>query len=86
MTLTVSAKGWVVIPAEIRKKYGLTPGKKVRIVEYGGGFSMFPVPDNPIAAAEGMLAGGPSLTKELIEEHRREVEADEADFAKYRAG
>ena len=26
MTLTISNKGWVVIPAELRKKYNLQPG------------------------------------------------------------
>jgi len=36
MTLTISSKGWVVIPAELRKKYHLTPGTEVLIVDYGG--------------------------------------------------
>jgi len=36
MTLTISSKGWVVIPAELRKKYHLMPGTEVLIVDYGG--------------------------------------------------
>ncbi|GAB4579743.1 MAG: hypothetical protein Fur0022_24820 [Anaerolineales bacterium] len=75
-TLTVSAKGWIVIPAEIRKKYRLEPGTKVRIVDYGGGLSIIRLPDDPINEMMGFLSGGPSLTQELVEEHRREVEAD----------
>ncbi|MBN2499850.1 MAG: AbrB/MazE/SpoVT family DNA-binding domain-containing protein, partial [Anaerolineales bacterium] len=41
-TLTISSKGWVVIPAELRKKYQLTPGTKVIIVDYGGVLSIVP--------------------------------------------
>ncbi len=76
-TLTVSAKGWVVIPAEIRKKYCLEPGTKVRIVDYGGVLSIIRILDDPINQMMGFLSGGPSLTQELVEEHRREVAADE---------
>ena len=36
MNLTISSKGWVVIPAELRRKYNLTPGAEVRVVDYGG--------------------------------------------------
>ena len=32
----ISAKGWIVIPAEYRKKHRLEPGTKVDIVDYGG--------------------------------------------------
>ena len=73
----ISAKGWVVIPAEIRHKYDLRPGDKVNIVDYGGGISILPVPRDPIAHGLGLLAGGSSLTeallKERAEERRREV-------------
>ncbi len=33
----ISAKGRIVIPAPLRKKYRLQPGDQVRIVDYGGG-------------------------------------------------
>ena len=38
----ISAKGWVVIPAPLRKKYRLQPGDQVRIVDYGGGLASCP--------------------------------------------
>ena len=82
-TAIVSKKGWVVIPKEIRERYGMQPGTKVAIVEYGGIISLMPLPEDPIEAAWGMLKrpkGVPSLTEELIEEHRREVARDEALF------
>jgi AbrB family looped-hinge helix DNA binding protein len=71
-TVTVSAKGWVVIPAEVRRKYHLTPGTQVDIVDYGGGIGIVPVMKNPIKEARGMLKGGPSLTKILLAERRAE--------------
>lgn len=74
LNVTVSAKGWVVIPAELRKKYGIKPGSKLQFVDYGGALELIPVPDNPIEAAAGMLKGGKSLTQALLEEHRRELD------------
>jgi len=32
MAVTVSEKGWVVIPADLRKKYNLHPGAEVAVV------------------------------------------------------
>ncbi len=37
MNIHISRKGWIVIPAALRKKYGLKPGDEVRVVDYGGG-------------------------------------------------
>ncbi len=74
LTVTVSAKGWVVIPADLRKKYGIKPGSKLQFVDYGGAMELIPVPDNPIEAAAGMLKGNKSLTQALLEEHRHELD------------
>ena len=81
--LKVSSKGWVVIPKNLRKKYGLTPGALVSIVDYGGTLAIVPVPADPIAAAYGMFAdcSGGSWTEEIVEEHRREREREERRLA-----
>lgn len=71
-TATVSAKGWIVIPAELRRKYRIEPGKKVRIVDYGGVLGLVPAFDDPIREARGSLAGKTSLTGALLDERRRE--------------
>jgi len=78
MTLTVSSKGWIVIPAELRKKYHLTPGTEVVIVDYGGVLSIIPAMKDLIKAGRGLLKDLPSLTKDLLEERRKERKREEA--------
>lgn len=68
----VSAKGSVVIPKALRQKYDLAPGTKVAFIDYGDGFSLVPLPADPVAAMRGMFAGKGSLTAELLAERRRE--------------
>jgi AbrB family looped-hinge helix DNA binding protein len=72
MSLVVSNKGWVVIPAELRKKYNLLPGTEVIIVDYGGVLSIVPALRNPIKQGRGSLKGLPSLTKDLLQERKNE--------------
>ena len=75
-TATVSSKGWVVIPAELRKKYDLGPGARVVLVDYGGVLAIVPVLKNPVQASAGLLKGGRSLTKALLAERARERERE----------
>lgn len=72
-TLTVSTKGWVVIPVELRRKYGLTPGAQVRMVDYGGVLALVPLLENPIQEAFGLLKGPSSLTQALLTERAQEL-------------
>ena len=72
MSLTISNKGWVVIPAELRKKYNLQPGTQVIIVDYGGVLSIVPALKNPVKQGRGLLKGLPSLTQDLLQERSRE--------------
>ena len=84
-TVTVSKKGWVVIPREIRQRYGIQPGDKIHIVDYAGRIAIVPAMKDPIQEARGMLKGGPSLTKALLEERRREREQEERDIQRWGA-
>jgi len=77
-SVTVSSRGAVVIPAQYRRKYDLRPGQKIRVVDYGGGLSLFPALKDPIKHARGLLAGGPSLTKALLRERARERQRDKS--------
>jgi AbrB family looped-hinge helix DNA binding protein len=72
MSLTISKKGWVVIPAEFRKKYNLLPGTEVVIVDYGGVLSIIPALDNPIKQGRGLLKSLPSLNRDLLTERAQE--------------
>ncbi len=74
MSLRISEKGWVVIPAQLRKRYALTPGTEVQIVDYGGVLAIVPVLTRPAESSAGMLAGGRSLTEALLEDHKQERE------------
>jgi AbrB family looped-hinge helix DNA binding protein len=70
--LTISTKGWVVIPAELRKKYRLRPGAQVRVVDYGGVLALVPALDDPVTQAKGLVKAKRSLTKALLAERARE--------------
>ncbi len=74
--VTISAKGWLVIPAELRRKYDLHPGAEVVLVDYGGVLAIVPAMSNPIEETSGMLKGGPSLIKALKEERARELKRE----------
>jgi AbrB family looped-hinge helix DNA binding protein len=76
MNVKMSQKGWVVIPAVMREKYGLKPGANLKVVDYGGVLAIVPAFKNPIQVGAGFLKGDDSLTKAIIEEHRRELECD----------
>jgi AbrB family looped-hinge helix DNA binding protein len=78
MALTISNKGWVVIPAELRKKYHLAPGTQVVIVDYGGVLSIIPALQNPIKQGRGLLKDLPPLTKDLIEGRSKERKREDA--------
>ena len=77
-TATVSTKGWVVIPKDLRDKYRLKKGTRIQVVDYGNVLALVPLPDDPIDALHGMLAGGPSLTADLLAERARERVREEA--------
>jgi AbrB family looped-hinge helix DNA binding protein len=72
-TSTLSEKGWVVIPQELRKRYGIKKGDKVHIIDYGGVISIVPACEAPIKNSRGMLKGKSSLIKELVKSRREDA-------------
>jgi AbrB family looped-hinge helix DNA binding protein len=77
MQSKVSSKGWVVIPAALRRRYRLKPGSIVEFREEGEKIVLVPRVPDPIEASFGMLAGRVSLTKALLEERAAELEREE---------
>ncbi len=71
MIVTVSEKGQVVIPAEIRRRLGITPGTRLDVVPDIGGFRVLVDQARKTkTAAECIgIAGytGPALTDEQLD-------------------
>lgn len=73
-TSTLSEKGWIVIPLELRKRYGLKKGDKVHVIDYGGVISIVPAVTSPIMESYGLLKGKTSLVQELLKTRRDDAE------------
>jgi AbrB family looped-hinge helix DNA binding protein len=71
---TLSEKGWVVIPQELRERYGLKKGDRVHVIDYGGVISIVPASHAPVKDSLGMLKGGTSLLKALAVSRRADAE------------
>ena len=72
MKAKVSAKGWVEIPAALRKRFGLKPGISVEFQEANEKIVLIPRTKTPVDELYGKLAGGISLTEALLEERLEE--------------
>jgi len=70
MSYTVTEKGTVTIPAEIRRKYRLTKGTRVEFIETGEGVMIVPV--LPLKD----LFGSDRDSKELVYRMIREIEEE----------
>jgi AbrB family looped-hinge helix DNA binding protein len=71
--VTVSQKGWVVIPAELREKYHWKTGERVQVVDFGGVVSLVPVLQDPEEEGLGALKiRGRSLLKGLERTRKEE--------------
>ena len=66
---TISRGGQVSIPAHIRHRWGV---RRVVLIEQGDTLVIRPLPDDPIAAAMGSLAGPGPSTDEIREQLRAE--------------
>ena len=51
---TLTSKGQITVPAEVRRSLGLEPGDRVLFVEDGGAFRILPA-NAPVTALKGMV-------------------------------
>ncbi|MBA7656654.1 hypothetical protein ES703_64581 [subsurface metagenome] len=72
-TSTLSEKGWVVIPQELRLRYGLKKGDRVHVIDYGGVLSIVPASREPIESSRGMLRGKTSLVEALVKSRQEDA-------------
>ena len=74
METHATVKGQVVIPAALRKKYGIKPGTRLRVFEGNGRIIMQPITREYIKRVRGSLKGSGAM-KVLMEERKRERES-----------
>ncbi|RJR29035.1 MAG: AbrB/MazE/SpoVT family DNA-binding domain-containing protein [Desulfobacteraceae bacterium] len=69
-----TAKGQIVIPAKIRKKYGIEPGTKIKFIDEGERIVLQPITPEYVRRLRGKYKGK-GLLKALCEEkkHEREI-------------
>ena len=70
MTATISVRGQMVLPAQIRKRYGIAPQSKVEILDFGNEIVIVPIPKRPFSSSRGLLKG--VSTRDLVRLRRRE--------------
>jgi AbrB family looped-hinge helix DNA binding protein len=74
-------KGQIVIPAALRKKFGIKKGTRIQVYEEGDHIVLNPLSPQlirqKIERLYGSAKGGPSLTKELEAERARDREKEE---------
>ncbi|MEK6693629.1 MAG: AbrB/MazE/SpoVT family DNA-binding domain-containing protein [Nitrospirota bacterium] len=68
-----TVKGQVVIPVEIRRKYHISRGTKVIIIDKDGEIILKPLLKNPVKEARGRFKQGHSALKSLIEDRKEEA-------------
>jgi AbrB family looped-hinge helix DNA binding protein len=69
---TVTVKGQIVIPAKLRRKFGIKKGTQVYLYEKGGEIVVKPITDGYLLGVKGMTGTKGTLLKALKEEKARE--------------
>jgi len=73
METYATVKGQIVIPATLRRKYGIKNGTKIIITDNGDSISLKPVTEQYLKNLQGSLKGKGGL-KVLMEERRKDKE------------
>lgn len=80
--VTISSKGQLVIPKEVRKALGLKPKQKVLLKVVKDHAEIEPLPENPVKHFCGIFKEGSSLTKALLKEREEDKKREEKKFAR----
>ena len=72
LTITVTTKGQVVIPAPLRKKLRLQKGSKLTVSEREGKIILEVLAKDPIKAGRGMLTTRGTVLKQLMQDREAE--------------
>ncbi|QUL99159.1 MAG: AbrB/MazE/SpoVT family DNA-binding domain-containing protein [Candidatus Fermentithermobacillus carboniphilus] len=74
--VTVSSKGQIVIPAEIRKAHSIRQGDRFELRVSEGKLVLVPLDEKPFVRLYGAFKSGTSLVRALEAEHAREIEKE----------
>jgi AbrB family looped-hinge helix DNA binding protein len=84
MIVKVSSKGQIVLPAALRKKYGIEAGSRLGIVEYAGAIYLVPLSDrDPLDELSGMLAETGYSSEQFLAERRAERDREEEKLKRW---
>jgi AbrB family looped-hinge helix DNA binding protein len=81
----VTTKGQLVIPARIRRKFGIKPGTKICFVERGEEILFQPVTKIYIRSVCGMLRSATPATVELLNQRKKDRDGKEVRLEKLSA-
>ena len=76
-TFAVTVKGQIVIPAKIRRKFGIKQGTKICFIDKGGEVVLKPLTKDYFEKMAGILKTTGKLTRTLIEERAKDKERED---------
>lgn len=71
--VTSTIKGQIVIPVDIRKKYKIGKGSRLRIYEERDKIIVEPLPQDPVQEGKGLLKTRGRILKALLADRKREA-------------
>ncbi len=80
----ITVKGQIVIPAELRRKYGITPNTRIAILDNGNEIILRPITKEYLKKLQGSLKGSNALDV-LLDERRKDKEREDAKFRRSRS-
>jgi AbrB family looped-hinge helix DNA binding protein len=80
---TVSSKGQLVIPKELRNALSIKPRQKVLVKLVEGHLEVIPLPKDPAEAFCGAFEKGSSLTGALLRERKEDRVHEEKKAARF---
>ncbi|MBM4159540.1 MAG: AbrB/MazE/SpoVT family DNA-binding domain-containing protein [Ignavibacteria bacterium] len=73
-TSVVTTKGQIVVPAKIRRKFGIKKGTKIAFIEQNGKLFIQPLDKSYFESLAGVLGTEGKVLKFLMEDKKRERE------------
>ena len=74
MRSTITERGQTVIPAEIRRRFGLTPAQRLEWIVEPDGIRVVPVAEDPVEAFRGQGKGG--ATPRLVSDRQADTDGE----------